>query len=287
LARLDSRGMELGVAIFLTDRSIRPEVVARAAEEAGFESLWLPEHTHLPVDHAEHPGGRDLPDHYRRTLDLFASLGAAAAVTTRIRLATGICLVAQRDPFVTAKAVATVDHLSGGRFLFGIGYGWVRPEIENHGVAFGRRRALVRDRILAMKALWKDEEASYDGETVRFGPSWAWPKPVQDPHPPILLGAAAGPTTTAHLAEFCDGWLPLGRVADAEEIHAMKEAVERAGRDPASFSVSVYGARPEPGALEALAAAGVDRTVLWLPSDEEGPVLEELERFSALLAVTG
>jgi probable F420-dependent oxidoreductase len=278
--------MELGVAIFLTDVSIRPDTVARAAEEAGFGSLWVCEHTHLPVDHAERPGGRELPEYYSRTLDPFVSLATAAQATSRIRLATGICLVPQRDPFTTAKEVATLDHLSGGRFEFGIGYGWVRPEIENHGVPFAERRSVTRDRILAMKALWTEEEASFASETVSFGPSWAWPKPIQTPHPPVILGAGLGPTTLAHLVEFCDGWLPIGRTATREGIETVRTALRDAGRDPDAFSVTVLGTRPEPGAIEALADIGADRVVLWLSSADEPTVLDELDRLSGLVEVS-
>lgn len=279
--------MELGVAIFLTDRTIRPDVVARAAEEHGFRSLWVPEHTHLPTDHAGHPGGRELPEEYRRTLDPFAALTAAAGATEHLRLATGICLIAQRDPFVTAKIVATLDHLSGGRFVLGIGYGWVRPEIEHHGVGFSQRRDVLRERVLGMKELWTADEASFSGEHLRFGPSWAWPKPRQQPHPPIVLGAAAGPRTTAHLAEFCDGWLPIGRRTTEEGIRSVRTAVEDAGRDPDAFSITVFGTRPEPGQIEHLQGLGVDRVVLWLPSAEEPRVLEELDRLAALVDVVG
>jgi probable F420-dependent oxidoreductase len=278
--------LELGLAIFLTDRSIRPDVVARAAEEHGFGSLWVPEHTHLPTDHARHPGGRELPEEYRRTLDPFVALTAAAGVTERLRLATGICLIAQRDPFVTAKAVATLDHLSEGRCILGIGYGWVRPEVEHHGVDFRARRDVLRERVLAMKALWTAEEASFAGEHVRFGPSWAWPKPRQRPHPPIVLGAHPGPRTLAHLAEFCDGWLPMGRRTTEEGIRSVRAAVAAAGRDPDSFSINVFGTRPEPGQVEHLRALGVDRVVLWLPSADETRVLEELDRLAGLVDVS-
>ena len=276
--------MELGVAIFATDVSIRPDVVARAAEEHGFASLWVPEHTHLPVDHASAPGGRDLPEEYRRTLDPFVSLTAAAAATEHIRLGTAICLVAQRDPFVTAKAVASLDHLSGGRFEFGVGYGWVRPEIEHHGVAFGERRDVLRDRILAMRALWTEEEASHDGEHVSFSASWAWPKPLQRPHPPILIGAGLGPRTRSHLVEFADGWMPVGRRTADPGVDDFRAATQEAGRD---LSMHVLSARPDPGELEHLAGLGADRAVFWLPSAEEEIVLERLDELAALLDVVG
>lgn len=276
--------MELGVAIFLTDVSIRPDVVASAAEDHGFASLWVPEHTHLPVDHAEAPGGRDLPDEYRRLLDPFVALTSAVAATEHIRVGTAICLVAQRDPFVTAKSVATLDHLSGGRFEFGIGYGWVRPEIEHHGVAFGERRDVLRDRVLAMRALWTQEEARHDGTHVYFSTSWAWPKPVQRPHPPILIGAGLGPRTRSHLLEFADGWMPIGRRRAEAGIAELRAAAGEAGRD---LSVHVLSARPEPAEVERLAELGADRAVFWLPSAEEEVVLERLDRVATLLDVVG
>jgi probable F420-dependent oxidoreductase len=185
--------------------------LARAVEDHGFASLSVPEHTHVPVDHTPHPSGDPLPDEYRRTLDPFVSLSAAAAVTRTLRLGTGICLVAQRDPIVTAKAVASLDHVSGGRVVFGVGYGWNVPELEDHGVAWADRRAVVRDRLTTMRSLWADEVASSDTRPhAALPPSWAWPKPVQQPSRPVLLGAALGPRTLDDLVAVCDGWMPIG-----------------------------------------------------------------------------
>ncbi len=206
--------------MFPTDYTIGPVQLATEAERRGFASLWFPEHTHIPVGRrTPWPGGGDLPQEYSHTLDPFVALGAAAAVTERLHLGTGICLVAQHDPIVLAKEVATLDLISGGRFLFGIGVGWNEDEMEHHGVDPSRRRAVVREKVLAMKALWTQDEASFDGEFVKFEPSWSWPKPVQQPHPPILMGGAGGPVTYRHIIEYCDGWMPIsGRSNVVERI---------------------------------------------------------------------
>ena len=206
--------MQIGVEIFPTDQTIGAVELAREVEARGFESLWFPEHSHIPTRRATPWGGREgappLPEFYWRTFDPFVALGACAAVTTTLKLATGICLVAQRDPIHTAKEVASVDALSNGRFLFGVGYGWNKEEMAQHGTAYGERRAILRENILAMKELWANDEASFEGEYVTIEPSWSWPKPTQQPGPPIILGGDAGPKTAAHIAEFCDGWMPIG-----------------------------------------------------------------------------
>src|SRR5688572_4875036 len=194
--------------MFPTDRAMNIVELARAVEERGFSSLYAPEHTHIPTSRATPAptGDAELPEQYRRTLDPFVALTAAATATTRLRVGTGICLVAQRDPIVTAKEVASLDFLSGGRFSFGIGFGWNREEMADHGVTYADRRAIVRERVLAMRSLWEDDEAAFAGEHVRLAPSWAWPKPVQRPHPPILIGGAAGPKLFEHIVEYADGW---------------------------------------------------------------------------------
>ena len=185
--------MDLGLTCFVTDRSITPTALARAAEERGFSSVWLPEHTHIPVSRATPaPMGEPLPQEYRRTVDPFVAMATMTAVTERIRFGTGICLVAQRDPVITAKEVATLDHLSGGRFTFGIGFGWNVEELADHGVAFKERREVGRERVLAMRRLWEDEEAEFSGQEVNLSRSWAWPKPVQRPLP-VVIGGAGGP----------------------------------------------------------------------------------------------
>jgi probable F420-dependent oxidoreductase len=278
--------MEIGVLMFPTDLAIRPDELAREAEARGFESLWFPEHTHIPTSRkTPWPGGTDLPDEYRRTHDPFVALMAAAAVTTRLKLGTGISLVAQHDPIVLAKTVASLDYLSDGRFQFGIGYGWNLDEMEHHGVDPKRRRATVREKVLAMKALWTAEEAEFDGEFVSFSPSWSWPKPVQRPHPPVIIGAAGTARTFGHIAEFADGWMPIfGRDDIVSRIPDLHQAFEAAGRDPATAHVGVFGPPAQPEVLDRLAEAGVARAALGLPPKSRDDVLSRLDRHTELLS---
>jgi probable F420-dependent oxidoreductase len=225
-----------------------------------------------------------LPEYYWRTHDPFVALGACAAVTTTLRLGTGICLVAQRDPIHTAKEVASVDRLSGGRFLFGIGYGWNKEEMAQHGTPYGERRAILRERILAMKALWTEDEASFEGDHVRIEPSWAWPKPVQSPHPPIILGGDAGPRTAADIAELCDGWMPIGGRHPLVKWDEVRRACEAIGRDPATVQLGVFGAPPDAERLVGLAGRGVQRAVLGLPQGPRDEVLAMLDEVAPLVA---
>jgi len=278
--------MKYGVFIFATDTTIRPDVLAREVEARGFDSLWFPEHSHIPTSRRTPWGGVEgappLPEHYWRTHDQFVSLAYAAAATTELKLGTGITLVAQRDPIWTAKEVASLDFLSGGRVIFGIGYGWNKEEMASHGVAYSQRRALLREKVLMMKALWTEEEASYEGELLSLEPSWAWPKPIQKPHPPIVMGAAAGPKTLADMVEFCDGWIPLATRHDiVEQVSRVREAVAAAGRDPQAFEVSAYGASRK--VLDNLAEAGVDRAVFNLPSADPDTVLARLDDLAAVI----
>ncbi len=275
----------LGALIFPTDLSIRPDVVAREAEARGLESIWFPEHTHIPVSRrTPWPGGAELPQEYLRTYDPFVALTAAAAVTTELKVATGICLVAQRDPIVLAKEVASLDRLSGGRFLFGIGVGWNVDEMEDHGVDPGHRRAIVREKVLAMKGLWTQEQAGFEGQHVRFSPSWSWPKPVQPPHPPVIMGGAGGPVTFRHVAEYCDGWMPIhGRRNVFERLPDLRAACEAAGRDPASVELGVFGVPPQEDVVESYAEAGMRRVVLGLPSAPADHVLPVLDRHAELV----
>ncbi|MDH4117641.1 MAG: LLM class F420-dependent oxidoreductase [Acidimicrobiia bacterium] len=280
--------MEFGVSIFATDTTIDPVTVAKAAEDRGFDSLWLPEHSHIPASRETPWGGvagaPPLPEHYWRTLDTFVALGAAAAATDRLKLATGITLLAQRDPIWTAKEVATVDHLSGGRFIFGIGYGWNKEELASHGVSYTERRALMREKIHVMKALWTDDVASYAGEKLHLEPSWAWPKPIQKPHPPIVLGGAIGPRTLADIVEFCDGWFPLGRYDLEEGTRAVRQALTDAGRDDSAFEFSYFHARPSDDFIGHLSTLGFSRAVFGLPQGDASEVmasLDELARFAA------
>lgn len=275
--------MQLGVTMFATDRSLPFAELARAVEERGLSSLWVPEHTHIPVSRrTPNPSGGALPEEYRRTLDPFVALATAAAVTTTLRVGTGIALVAQRDPIVTAKAVATLDHLSGGRFNFGVGYGWNVEELEDHGGVASERRAVVRERVLAMRALWSQDEASFDGEHVQLAPSWAWPKPVQQPGPPVLMGGAPGPTLFRHIAEFGDGWIPIGGGGLAAALDDLHRACDEVDRDRSSVRIVPFGAVPSEGKLAHYAALGVTETVLRLPSagaDEVLPILDDYTRF--------
>ncbi len=266
--------------MFATDRSMDVVELARAVEERGLYSLYAPEHTHIPVSRATPaPTGDDvLRDEYRRTFDPFVVLTAAATATTRIRVGTGVCLIAQRDPIVTAKEVATLDHLSGGRFTLGIGFGWTKEEMADHGVAYADRRAVVREKVLTMQRLWRDDEASFEGRHVRVSPSWAWPKPVQRPHPPVLIGGAAGPTLFAHVVEYADGWSPIGGAGLTKALPELHRAAEAAGRDPATLTVVPWGTIPNQGKLEHYASLGIHEVVLQLPHAPADRVLPVLDR---------
>ncbi len=276
--------MDFGTYIFPTDTTMQPVDLARRAEALGFESLWFPEHSHIPTDRTTPWGGRNgappLPDFYWHTHDQFVALAAAAAVTDRIKLGTGITLVAQRDPIWLAKEVASLDTISGGRVLFGIGYGWNKEEMAHHGVQYTQRREMVREKVLAMKELWTKEEASFSGDHVNFSSSWSWPKPVTKPHPPVILGSAGGPKTFRHIIEFCDGWMPIaGRTPILEQVTELRQAAADAGRDPATIELGVFGARPSAEELEPLMEAGFARVLFSLP---QGPVAEVADRLEEL-----
>ena len=285
--------MDFGAMMFSTDYSIRPDDLAKLLEDRGFESMWVPEHSHIPSERrSPWPGGEELPQEYWHTYDPFVALTAAAAATTTLKVGTGICLVIERDPIMMAKEVASVDRLSNGRFIFGIGGGWNREEMGNHGTRFRSRWRLLRERILAMKEIWTQEEAEYHGEFVNFDKMWAYPKPVQRPHPPILMGGD-GPTTFDRVVEFCDGWMPIsGRpIAGApslqEKIAMLRRQAEDAGRDPASINITTFrgpaGAQPESDAIQRLEAAGVDRVIFGLPSAERDTVLPIIDQCAKLI----
>jgi probable F420-dependent oxidoreductase len=272
--------MRFGVTMFGTDQTMRPDALARAAEERGFWSLYLPEHTHIPVSRRTPAptGDGALAEYYARSLDPFVALTMAAAVTERLRVGTGVCLVAQRDPIVTAKAVASLDLLSGGRFVFGVGFGWNEDEIGDHGVDMRRRREVAREHLLAMQRLWTDDEAAFDGEFVQLPPSWSWPKPRQRPRPPVLIGGAAGPKLFAHVAEYADGWIPIGGAGVRAALPELRRAMEAAGRDPTTARVVPFGSFPDPGKLDYYASLGIDEVVLRVPvggSDVALPVLDD------------
>jgi probable F420-dependent oxidoreductase len=279
-------GMHIGALIFATDYGIRTDELARALEERGFESLFLPEHTHIPASRrTPRPGGGELPKEYWHTHDSFVALSFAAAATSKLKLGTGICLVPQRDPIVTAKSVASLDMLSGGRFIFGIGGGWNVEEMENHGAEYKTRFKLLRERVLAMKALWTEEEAAFHGDMVDFDAVWAYPKPVQKPHPPVILGGESK-HTLRRVVEFCDGWLPRASNGfdPVEGMVRLREAADEAGRDMSSLSVTVFRAPPEAATLEAYAEAGVTRALLALPPADRDAVLGLLDDYARLLA---
>ncbi len=274
--------MLFGVQMFATHYAIRPDTLAREAEARGFESIWFPEHTHIPVSRrSPWPGGPVLPKEYSHTHDLFVALAMAAAVTTRIKVASGICLLVERDPIITAKEVASLDHLSGGRVLFGIGAGWNAEEMEHHGTAFRTRWKLLKERVAALKTIWTEDEAAFDGELVHFEPIWSWPKPLQRPHPPVILGAH-GPKALARVVDYCDGWIPIGIRAGemTAEIAALRRLAAEKGRDPAQISVNVYGVLADRDALAPLRDAGVTRAIFPLPPAGDEKVLPLLDRYA-------
>jgi probable F420-dependent oxidoreductase len=271
--------VKFGVAVFPTDYGISMAELAPAAEQLGFESLWVAEHSHIPTSRlSPWPGGAELPRQYWHTLDPFLALTVAATASKTIRVATGICLLVQRDPIHTAKAVASLDVVSQGRFIFGIGAGWNREEMADHGTEFGTRWKLMRERVEAMKAIWSDEAAEYHGEMVEFGPMWSWPKPVQKPHPPILLGGS-GPKILERVVRYADGWMP-NRGDAIERIPELQEMAVAAGRG--HIPVSCY---PRPGAdeVERLAAAGVERCIYYVPSDGRDAALAKLEEIGRMI----
>jgi probable F420-dependent oxidoreductase len=278
--------MHTGLIIFATEYAIRIDELARAAEERGFESLFLPEHTHIPAGRrTPFPSGGELPREYKHTLDPFVALSVAAAVTTRLKVATGICLIIQRDPIVTAKEVASLDFLSNGRFIFGVGGGWNVDEMENHGTSYKTRFRVLRERVLAMKEIWTKEAAEFHGEFVRFDPIWSYPKPVQRPHPPVVLGGESG-HTLQRVVEFCDGWLPRGRAGTdvvLKGLDDLEARAARAGRDVRTISVSVFGAPAEREALDRYAEAGVTRALLRLPSEPRDTILPLLDQYAKLI----
>jgi len=281
--------MDYGVVMFATDYAIRVDELARAAEERGFESLWLPEHTHIPTSRTSPwPGGPELPKEYWHTHDLFVALATAAAATSTLKVCSGICLLVERDPISTAKAVASLDRLSGGRVVFGIGGGWNAEEMADHGTEFRTRWKLLRERVLAMKQIWSDDEPSFEGEFVRFEPMWQWPKPAQQPHPPIVLGSNAK-RALERVVDYCDGWIPLeARTRDlAGDVIRLRQLAEAAGRDPASIGLSVYGPRADPAHLEGLRGLGVDRVVFGVPSATADTVLPLLDRYVELMKTIG
>jgi probable F420-dependent oxidoreductase len=274
--------VDVGIAVFAGSYGLSPAALGRAVEARGFESLFWAEHTHIPVA-SSRPDGRPVRA-YAETYDPFVALAAVAAVTTTLKVGTAVCLVTERDPIVTAKAVASLDRVADGRFLFGVGAGWNREELANHGTDPRTRMALLADRVHAMRRIWTDDEAEYHGAFVDFDPMWSWPKPVQRPHPPVLVGGN-GPGTEDRVLDFGDGWLPqCGPLASVEELERRVAALRRRAADAgrAAIPVTLFGAIPDPALLEAFAAAGVDRCLLPLPPGTEAELLTTLEDWARL-----
>jgi len=277
--------VRIGITVFLTDRTIDPVTLAREVEARGFESLYFPEHTHIPVSRVTPPptGDEELKDEYKRTLDPLVAMGAAAAVTSKIVLGTGVSLVAQHDPIVMAKQLATLDVMSNGRITLGVGFGWNQDEMADHGVEYSTRRAKAREHVLAMMELWANDEASFDGEYVRFAPSWSWPKPIQRPRIRMLVGGGAGPKLFAHVAEYSDGWFPIGGAGVREALPALHEAWAVAGRT-GEPEVVPFGVLPDPGKLDYYRSIGCSEVVLRVEGLGRDSALRQLDEMAPLAA---
>ena len=276
--------MQVGVFYFPVDYGIDPGELAAALEARGFASLYVPEHTHIPVSRrTPFPGGGELPKKYAHTHDPFVALSFAAAATKKLLLGTGICLIPEHDPIVTAKSVASLDQLSGGRFIFGIGGGWNVEEMENHGAQYETRFRLMRERILAMQAMWKEEEAAYHGKFVNFDPIWSYPKPKQRPHPPILLGGETD-YTLRRIVEYCDGWIPrpVAGFTPRDAKARLARMAESKGRNPAELSITVFRAPPDKAALDDYRAAGIDAALLEIPDLGRDEILRLLDKYAPL-----
>jgi probable F420-dependent oxidoreductase len=279
--------MKIGGAVFFTDYSMTPAEMGRALEERGFDSLWAPEHSHIPLSRkSPFPSGGEVPKKYYDALDPFVALTAAAAATTKLLVGTGVCLVAQRDPIQTAKLVASIDHISNGRFLFGIGNGWNQDEMENHGTVFESRHKLARERIEAMKVIWTKSKAEYHGEFVNFDPMMAWPKPVQKPHPPILVGGAF-PFSARRALRYGDGWIPHRARKQYDDVFDLmpnfRQMAAEANRDLASVPVTIWGAKPDADLLRRDRDGGVSRVIITFESAKLDTVLPEMDKWAAVI----
>jgi len=278
--------MKLGIEMFATDYALRPDELARACEERGFESVWYPEHTHIPASRrTPFPGGTDLPQEYWHTHDLFVALMAAAAATTTIKLGSGICLAIERDPITLAKAVASVDQLSHGRVLFGIGGGWNAEEMENHGTPFKKRWQVLREKVEAMKAIWAQDAAEYHGEFVNFAPIWCYPKPAQKPHPPIVLGSNTAQGLD-RVVKYCDGWIPNARAFKhlPTMVRDLRTRAEQAGRRPEEISISVLGAPGDEATLQRYRELEAARAIFFVPSAGREKLFPLLDQYAALIS---
>ena len=284
--------MQFGAAIFFTDYSMSPTDLGRALESRGYESLWAAEHSHIPLSRkSAWGGGGELPKQYYDVMDPFVTLTAAACATTRLKIGTGVCLVNQRDPIQTAKLVASIDQVSGGRFLFGIGNGWNQDEMENHGTAFASRHKLVRERVEAMKAIWTQSKPEYHGEFVKFDPMMTWPKPVTKPHPPVIVGGAY-PYAARRAVRYGDGWIPLaGRATQYGDVFdyvpKFREMLTEAGRDAASFPISLFGSAKDVDTLKRYRDLGIVRIVVSLPAAKDDVILPILDEWAGLAAKLG
>jgi len=284
--------MKFGASMFFTDYSMTPAALARAVEDRGFDILWAPEHSHIPLSRkTPFVMGGDLPKRYYDTMDPFVTLTAAAMATTTLKIGTGVCLIAQRDPIQTAKLVASIDQVSGGRFVFGVGNGWNQDEMENHGTAFATRHKLARERIEAMKAIWTQTKPEYHGEFVDFGPMMTWPKPVQKPHPPIVVGGAF-PYSARRAIRYGDGWMPqvtpTATTPLPDLIPRFRQMAAEAGRDPASLAISIGGQAPDIDLIKRYQDLDVERVSVSLLSEKEDTILPVLDQWVAVMrAVNG
>jgi probable F420-dependent oxidoreductase len=278
--------MRVGVFYFPTDYGIHPGELARELEARSFDSLFVCEHTHIPVSRrTPFPGGGELPKRYKHTHDPFVALSFAAAATRELTIGTGVCLVTEHGPIATAKSVASLDQLSGGRFAFGIGAGWNAEEMENHGTRYETRYQVMRERVLAMKAIWTQEEAEFHGKFVQFDPIWSYPKPLQQPHPPVLLGGETD-HTLKRVVEFGDGWLPRAiHGFDAKEaVSRLRRMASAAGRDPSTVSITVFGAPADAAVLTEYRQAGIQRALLEVPDLSRDEILRKLDEYAPLAA---
>jgi len=279
--------LDFGAAMFFTDYSMTPAELGQALEERGFESVWAPEHSHIPLSRkTPFPGGGEMPKKYYDAMDPFVTLTAAAMATKNLKVGTGVCLVAQRDPIQTAKLVASIDQVSGGRFLFGIGNGWNQDEMEDHGTVFESRHKLARERVEAMKAIWTQTKPEYHGEFVNFGPMMAWPKPVQKPHPPVIVGGAF-PYSARRAVRYGEGWIPhasRGTYAEiAEMIPQFRHMAAEAGRDPDSIKITVWGPKQEADLMRRYEDLGVSRVVFSVESEKADTILPVIDGWAALM----
>ncbi len=280
--------MNVGAAIFFTDYSMGPAELGRALEERGLESLWAPEHSHIPVSRTSpFPQGGDLPKKYYDVMDPFVTLSAAAAATTKLKIGTGICLVVQRDPIQTAKSVASLDQISAGRFLFGIGAGWNAEEMADHGTEFKSRFKVMQERVEAMRAIWTKSKAEYNGEFVKFPPMMTMPKPVQKPHPPVIVGGAY-PYGARRAIAYGDGWMPHAKRPKYGDVIGLlpefRQMLKEAGRDPKTMPITIFGHAEDTDLARRYRDEGCDRIVINLPPAKADEVLPQLDRIAKMVA---